>query len=38
MDASTARPYDSTSGLKNAPDSPSRKRTGTMATTLMSVA
>ena len=38
IDTSTASAYDSTSGWKNEPDSPCRKNTGTIATTLMTVA
>jgi hypothetical protein len=38
IDTRTARPYVRTSGRKNAPDRLSRKSTGTIATTLMTVA
>ncbi len=38
METRTAREYDSASGRKNAPVRPSRKSTGTTATTLISVA
>ena len=38
IDTSTASPYESTSGWKNDPDSPCRKKTGTIATTLITVA
>ncbi len=38
IEASTARPYDSTSGWKNAPDTPWMNRTGVIATTSISVA
>jgi hypothetical protein len=38
IDTSTASPYVSTSGRKNAPERLSRKSTGTIATTLMIVA
>ena len=38
IEARTARPYDSASGWKNAPDTPWMKRTGVIATTSMSVA
>ena len=37
-DARTARPYETTSGWKNAPDSPLMKNTGETAMTSMSVA
>ena len=38
METSTASPYDSTSGRKNDPESPSRNSTGTTAITLIKVA
>jgi hypothetical protein len=38
IDTSTASPYDSTSGWKNAPESPCRKKIGMIATMLITVA
>ena len=38
IETSTASAYESTSGWKNEPDSPWRKKTGTIATTLITVA
>ena len=37
-DTATASTYEKTSGWKKAPVSPWRKNTGTMATTMISVA
>ena len=37
-EARTARPYEMTSGWKNAPDSPLMKKTGETATTSINVA
>ena len=38
MDAITARVYEVASGRKNAPVSPSRKKIGTVAATMINVA
>ena len=38
IDASTARPYEVTSGRKNAPETLVTKNTGMTASTMMSVA
>jgi hypothetical protein len=38
IDTSTASPYASTRGWKNAPERPERKKTGVIATTSISVA
>ena len=38
IETSTANPYENTSGWKNDPERPSRKNTGTIATTLITVA